>query len=167
MLVCIFLVLAVILYIQSYFKTKNDYTVVQSYLDKVSPDTLHDKHPIVIYDLIHDPKELLTSLFAYSFISAEYLYSKPNSLYKTKSKYTMLYNDASDVMVNIISPKYSAKVLLGKPLEEQNNEIQYVTIKLKQNQVMILPFLWYYVCDKQCKTINLYDILTTGYKLIG
>lgn len=166
-LIYVFIVLVCILYVQSYFKTKDDYTIVQSYLDKITIDTLHDKHPIVIYDLIQDPKTLLTSLFAYSFISKDLKISKPDVAYKARSKYTLLYNDSSDMHVSIISPKYQSKVVLGKSIGDQSNDVQYITIKLKQNQVLILPILWFYICDKQCKTIALHDVMSKVYQSLG
>lgn len=167
MLLCVFVILMITLYVQSYFKTKDDYTIIQSYLDKITIDTLHDKHPIVIYDLIQDPKTLMKSLFAYSYISVNYKMSSPDALYKTRSKFTLLYNDTTDVFVNIISPKYRVNVVQGKPIASQSNDVQYITIKLKQNQVLVLPILWYYACDKQCKTIGLDDVLSSIYKISG
>jgi hypothetical protein len=166
LLLYIIIILAVVLYSQSYFKTKDDYTIVQSYLEKINIDTLHDKHPIVIYDMIKDPKTLLNSLFAYSYISANYRMSKHEHIYQTKSKYTLIYNDTSDMLVNIISPKYKSKLVLGKRLAEQDPDVQYITIKLKQNQVAILPIMWYYMCDKTCKTITLDDAMSAVYNFI-
>lgn len=160
------IILAVVSYSVSYFKTKDDYTIVQSYLEKINIDTLHDKHPIVIYDRIKDPKTLLKSLFAYSYISASYRMSKHEHIYQTKSKYTLIYNDVSDTLVNLISPKYKSKIALGKPLEGQNPDIQYITIKLKQNQVAVLPIMWYYMVDKPCKTIALDDFISAIYNFI-
>lgn len=140
-LLYIVLVLLVLLYIQSYLKPKTEYTIIQTYLDKISIDTVYDKYPIIIYDLIQDPKSLLKSLFAYSYQFDTSGKLVPNKIFKAAAKFTLIYNDVSNSVINIISPKFH--VDLSKPLKEQDSSVQYVTVNLKQHQVLILPLKWY------------------------
>lgn len=161
------LVLLIIFYIQSYLKPKNEYTIVQAYLDNITLDTLYDKYPIVIYDLVKDPRSLLTSLFAYSYQFDTYAYLEPNKMTLTYSKFTLVYNETSDVLINIISPKYT--VDRSKPLSEQDSTLQYVTVNLKKHQILVLPFKWVIECqsDVPCRMILLDDIISGFLKTIN
>lgn len=163
----VLLVLLVTLYVQSYLRPKNDYTIVQTYLDKISVDALYDKHPIVIYDLIKDPRSLLTSLFSYSFQFDTYTFLEPNRVMPAKAKYTLVYNDNLDASIHLISPKHL--IDSSKPLEQQADSVQYVTVNLKQHQVIIVPMKWHISspANPPCKVISLDDFLSATLKLIN
>ena len=68
-LVSSIIILLCFVYLQSYLAVKEDYTILQTWLEKVSPDTLADKHPIVIFDQVARPEQLLTTLCAYMYVS--------------------------------------------------------------------------------------------------
>jgi len=163
-LLTIFVVMLVVLYIQSYLKPKTEYTIVQTYLDKVNVDTLYDKYPIIIYDLIQDPKQLVKSLFAYSYLFDIYTHLPANAIFCTRSKFTLVFNNSTDVPVHIISPKHKPKINATLPLEQQDTSVQYVTVNLKQNQVMIVPMQWYISGTTQCNMILLDDLLSAILK---
>lgn len=157
-LIWVILILLIILYIQAHLKTKTEYTIVQTYLDKVTMDTLYDKYPVVIYDRIVDPSSLLKSLFAYSYIQESRKSIPPNIMVQNKSKFMILYCNQSDVTVNIISPEF--KVIRTKPLGEQDPSLQYVTVSLKKNQVLIMPTYWTIDTSAQTNAIFLDDVIT-------
>ena len=161
-LLIIVLALAIILYIQAYLKPKQEYTIIQTYLDKITQDTLQDKYPIVIYDLIHEPRTLLDTLFAYQFaFSNNKTLSEPtNEVIKARSKYNIIYSDNDSSTINIISPKHTAFIKPKTPLQDQSDQIQYITIKLKKHQVMILPLSWYFATKDPVKIITLDDLLS-------
>lgn len=163
MLIIITIMLLLIIYVQFYFKYNGEYTIIQSNLNKIDINTLYEKSPVVIYDAVKDPNTLLTTLFAYSYLCKNYNIVKPTTTYKNKAKFAILYNDKGDVFVNIVSPKYSVDIT--KPLKTQDT-VQYITIKLKQNQILILPFQWYYECTTSSKVITLHDALTKCYNFL-
>jgi hypothetical protein len=101
-------------------------------------------------------KELLGTIFAYSFIFKKEFTVEPERIYRNAHKYLVLCSE-DDVAVRIINPKYK-KDIKGT-LQESN--VQYVTVKLKENQVLILPALWYYHTDNlDIKAIGLDDFMS-------
>lgn len=159
-LLVVILSLLAIVYIQSYLKPKGEYTIVQTNLDKITVDNLHDKYPIVIHDRVQNPRELLSSLFAFSYSFNLHTKYHKDRVYKTRSKYSILYNDNEDVLVHLISPKYKTSAVVNKPMESQSSSIQYVSINLKKNQVIILPMSWFFAGSHDIKCILLDDILS-------
>lgn len=164
MLVIVFLILLIILYLQSYLKPDNEYTIIQTYLDKLKIDTLYEKHPIIIYDHIYDPYTLLKSLFAYSYTFHTSKNYTANQIYITKSKFTLLHNDSQNTTIHLVSPKY--KLDTKKTMNEQSSDVQYVTVILKQNQILILPLFWQFECNQTCKSIDLDDCITPIIKYV-
>lgn len=162
-LLIIFCALLVVLYVQSYMKPKTEYTIVQTYLDRLGVDTLLDKYPIVIYDRIPDPRSLLKSLFAYSYVFENVTMTRSGTTvpYKAQSKYNILFNGNSNATIHIISPKYQ---VINKPLEEQPSTLQYVTVNLKKNQVLILPMSWHFACSTEMQWIKLDDVFSAMLK---
>lgn len=150
------------LYVQSYLKTKDEYTIVQTYLDKITIDTLYDKYPVVIYDQLQDPRALLTSLFAYSYQFENMISLPPIKLHKTRSKFTIIYTSNESVTIHIVSPKY--KVDGSKPLQSQDKTLQYVTVNLKPHQILIMPMQWHYETTKTIRAIELDDVLSALLK---
>jgi len=167
-LVVIIVILIVLIYIHYYNNYKSDYNIIQTYIDKVDINTVYEKYPIVIYDKIIDPKELLKTLFAYSYVFKNEQKIRPIMPTYNKSKHMILWNPDNDILINIINPKYIRNIkwqkknkykIATQPLSELN-EVQYITIKLKTNQVLILPAFWIYQCDNYTHIIQLNDFLS-------
>lgn len=140
--IVIVVVLLIALYLQYYAKYKHDYQILQVYLDKFKLDTLYEKYPIVVYDQVYDTNDILKTIFAYSYVFRKDLGVTPGQVTKNNHKYLVLSSD-EDVSIKIINPKYKKDI--KAKLEESN--VQYVTIKLKENQVLILPAKWYFYTD--------------------
>jgi hypothetical protein len=167
-LIIIIIILIILIYFHYYNNYKNDYNIIQIYLDKINLSTIYEKYPIVIYDKIIEPKKLLNTLFAYSYIFKSEAKIKPIMPTYNRSKHMILWNDTYDIYINIINPKYIKNIkwykknsykISTKPLSELD-DVQYITIKLKANQVLILPAFWIYQCDKYINIIQLDDFLS-------
>ena len=164
--VCLFL----LLYTQSYAKYHDDYKIIQSNLRKIDIGTLYEKYPIVIYDRVISPQQLLDTLFSYSYaVKSEIVESVQNPC-MNMSKYLILFNSLDDSVINLVNPKFrkniewrkqNGTVVSTKHLD--NLRVQYVTIKLKKNQVLILPGYWIYQVDKKIKKIALNDLFGFFY----
>lgn len=150
-----------VIYINYYASYKQDYNIIQSYLDSIDINILHEKYPIVIYDQICKPFKLLTTLFAYSYIFSKQLAIVTGFPIYNPSKYLILWSDDSNIILNIINPKYKKDIVWSKQntyskstvsLEALNPSIQYITVKLKQYQVIILPAFWIFDVDKNTNT---------------
>ena len=147
-LIYMVIILVIIVYIQYYNKYKSDYNIIQTNIDNIDLSVLHEKYPIVIYDQIYEPHQLLNTLFKYTFVKSE---TKTISAARNNAKYLIMWGYEQDLMVNIANP-------LNK---------NYVTVKLKPNQVLILPHQWYFNTNKNLQTIWLYDVISLLQKYLA
>lgn len=145
-----------------------DFKINQIYLDQFKINLLYEKYPIIVYDKIIEPKDLLKTFFAYSYnISQDFPILFDNKVTINLSKYQIIYNQLADVDINLIHPKYRSqivfannnKILLSKePLSKLN--VEYITVKLKKNKVFILPSYWIYNSNLPVQTIMLDDYMS-------
>jgi hypothetical protein len=150
-LIYIVIILVVIIYIQYYNKFKSDYNIIQTNLDTIDLSVLHEKYPIVIYEQIYEPHQLLTTLFKYTFVKSETKTIDDTNKRRNDAKYLILWGYEDDLLVDITSPS-------------DNN---YITIKLKPNQVLILPYQWHFNTNKNLQSIWLHDPISLLQKYLG
>jgi len=145
------------------------YKIIQSSLSNIDVSTIFEKHPIIITERIVNPLSLTTTLFKWTYaLKQTYFVQEPHIVICSHHKYCILHNNGVDMMVNIMNPIYKKQfkpyvsaygvVKSSKPLQESN--AQYVTIKLKKQQCMILPMHWLYEADRPHSIILLDDVLT-------
>ena len=136
-------------------KYNQNYEILQVSLNKISINNLYEKNPIVLDEQVYDVDELLGTLFKFSYIFKT-MFTVSNNVNRNPHKYLMLFAD-DKISIKIINPKYKKDI--RKSLEDSN--VQYVTIKLKPNQILILPALWYYHTDNMdVRAIGLDDLLS-------
>ena len=160
------LILLVIIYLQYYNKHKQDYNVIQSNLDTINPSVLHEKYPIVIYDQIYEPLQLLKTLFKYLFIKSESKFIEADNITYNSAKYLLLWS-YENVNVNVINPIYRNMIKNKIKLQELDHSVKYITIKLKQNQILIIPHHWYFHSTHNIQTIWLYDCISRLQKCLA
>lgn len=160
-LITILVILVVFVYITIYRKYSKTFTIIQSSIRTVTPSHLLEKQPIVITEPLVRPLDILHTLFKYMYVTKRQLLEiTPGEFKRVKSKYMILFpNKRSEKhnTVHIVHPKYSHLLKDDKRL----HEAQYVDIKLKKYQVLILPQHWWFSinnCNVTC--FELYDILT-------
>lgn len=164
-LVWVVLVLVILLYLQHYTYTRKNIQIIQVYLDKVDANQLYEKYPIVIYDRMVEPEKLLQTLFKYLYTSQRFLVlSGGEHVYLTPFKYCVLYSSTSDVNVKLMVPTYHTqfhfKAERGVWRSDEilsQSQVQYVTMKLKKQQVLILPTGWMFQTDVPLRAICLHD----------
>lgn len=164
----ILIILVILFYVQYYSKYNYDYTIVQLYLDQITANHLLEKNPIVIYDQVIEPAHLLKTLFKYMYLfsSSQNIYDK-NYVHTNSSKYMLLYSKTESININIINPKYNKILALKKNKSTKTfselYEVNYITIKLKPNQVLVLPSLWSFHSYQNVSTISLQDLFSAIY----
>lgn len=178
-LLVIVILLIVFIYIHYYSKYNDTYEIVQTYLDKVNIDMLYERNPIVIYDSIKTPKQLLGTLFKYSYVSKSDYKIDTKYPIMNRAKFSFVYSTSDqDTYINLINPSYKSSMKWankrsngGKSLvmdkvstttlEETN--VQYITIKLRPYQVVILPMHWIIQSDTPLIKYNLDDFVSMLY----
>ena len=159
--ILIIIALLFIIYAQYYMKYKNDYQILQVHLEGLNLDTLYEKYPIVIFNKIYDVGELLKTVFAYSYNFEKKVIAPVNTINRNLSKYLIVTTD-DDAHIKLINTKYKSNI--KSSLAE--SDLQYVTIRLKQHQVLILPSLWYYHSDRSLNAIGLDDIFSKALYML-
>lgn len=171
-LIIIVVILIICIYIYYYTKYKSDYNILQTYLDKIDLNLIYEKYPVVIYDKVIDPAQLIKTLFAYTYLFKKQEKIKPIYCTINRSKHMILWNADNDISINLINPKYSRDIKWTKVNGYKistvdfmnNNKIQYITIKLKANQILILPTFWIFQCTDYINIIKLDDLISICIK---
>lgn len=152
-LLYIVIILICILYIYYYTKYNPEFNIIQTYIDEINLKLLFEKSPIVIYDKIYNPEDLLKTLFKYTYISKKQSVITPIIATRNTAKYLILWNQDNDLDIDIIHPKYYKEI-------KKKTETTYVTIKLKSNQILILPAFWLYKSQSSVNIIELNDLIS-------
>lgn len=146
----IIVVLVTALYVQYYLSYKKEFEIIQVTLDNIQLKTLYEKYPVVIADQVYKTDDLLKTVFKYSYVFKKSVSIEPGKLTRNDYKYMIITSD-DNVDVKLINPKYKSNI--KTTLAE--SDVQYVTVKLKEHQVLIVPALWYVHTDNM-------DVLALG-----
>lgn len=150
--------LIVIVYYKYYKSYNDDYNIIQTFLENFNLELLYDKYPIIIYDQIVDPLSLTKTIFAYSYVFKKQNVIQPSLCYPNNSKFALIWNETNDSQIDIINPKYK-KYLNNKTLQEAD-EVQYISIKLKPHQILIIPSLWIIHSNSPMEILQFDDIIS-------
>jgi hypothetical protein len=168
-LILFILLLILWAYYQYYSATRKDFNILQVYLDTLTTRQLYEKYPILIYDRIVQPDALLSTLFKYLYTSRKFLLLRGGPQpYLTPFKYTLLHNPTQDTQIHLIHPSHRRALLQHArfarekgiwryPLPLQETKVTYVTVKLKKQQILILPPFWLFQTTAPMHAIALHD----------
>lgn len=175
-LLIILIILVVVLYGQYYASYKTDYKINQTYLSNINVDILYEKYPVIIYDRLVEPENLLSTLFKYNYLTKyKQTVNTTNPILLT-SKYTIVYNKANNILLNVISPKFTDTIKWTRDSNYYKSStssfndldhVQYITVKLSKMQVIIMPFKWIVHSNQDYSIICLDDIFSSINKYIS
>lgn len=164
-IICVVLVIvALILYIvtRPYFKHSDTFEITQCDLDDMTMDVLYERNPVVISDQLQAPTELLDTLFKYTFLFKSLsVHSNAGMSHKCLSKFTLVWGSRGGVRIDLVN-KMNAGAYLDRGVDEfyANGMAEYVTVRLLQNQVLILPPFWSLVTSNKIHVLELDDLLS-------
>lgn len=172
-LMLVVVLLLILIYTQYYSKYNEGYEIVQTYLDKINVDLLYERNPVIIYDSIKNPKQLLGTLFKYSYVFVKEYIITPNTPTITRAKFSYVYSTQGegDVHLNLINPSYKNQFswkrrkngLTMSETQLSQTTAQFVTIKLKPYQVVIVPSHWIVDTDTPLTKVDLHDLFSQFY----
>ena len=164
LLVSILIIIIIVIYLYYYTSANIEYNITQTFLTDLNVDILNEKNPIIVYDQVRDPYDLLNTLFKYTYWFKS-ISSEGPGMVVANSKYTIIWHSKinESIMVNLISPKYIENIK-GKNFNELNADTQYVSIKMKHHQLMIVPNKWIYVTENEHEKIELDGLITVLLK---
>ncbi len=155
--IIVIVVLVILLYTQYYYKYNLEYTIVQAYLQDFDGQLLYEKNPIVIYDQIYNIQELFETVLAYSYMFKKDVIVNTEIVTKCMHKYFIMWSDEGEAAVKLINPKFKNEI----KGQIADSNVNYVTVKLKEKQVLIVPSLWYYYTEnKNINAIGLDDLVS-------
>lgn len=175
LLLIILIILIICIYFHYYSKYNTSYEISQTYLDKINLDLLYERNPIVIYDSLKTPNQLLKTLFKYYYISKHEYKITNNKVITNRYKLSYVYCNDNECYVNLINPSYKNSFQWSKHqqsndmisnTELENTNVEYVTIKLKPLQVLIIPSHWLLQSTSSFTTlykVNLDDLFSWIY----
>lgn len=154
------IILFLLLYIACYFFTPKDFMVNQVSTEDFQFSLLYEKHPIVINNPIVDILEIINNWFNFNIVK-ETTIEKSKIWERINSKYLMIQSKVdSEIMIS----RPQSNIINGYP----TNDI--LCIKLKENQVSIIPYRWYIMLNTEEHTyynIDDYVTLFLGYFFFG
>ena len=171
-LLILLIILIISIYVHYYSKYNTSYEISQTYLDKINLELLYERNPIVIYDSIKTPNQLLKTLFKYSYtFKNEYKISN-SKVIMNRYKFSFIYSNDNECYVNLINPSYkkifkwdkhhqSNDMMSNTEIEDTN--VEYITIKLKPLQVLIIPSHWLIQSSTTLNKVNLDDVFSWIY----
>lgn len=170
-LLVLVIILVSILYLSYYSKFSKEYSITQIFLDKFTPDLLYERNPIVIYDSLATPQDLLKTVFKYQYLFSNENTIPNNKVFSIKSKFALLYSsNDTPISVKVINPSQSSsfKWYRNKQLRVSDTDISttsvtYVDVQLKKHQVIIMPSHWIVQSNSSMNKIDLDDIASYIY----
>lgn len=136
-------VLAFLLYMKHYVSPSLHFNIIQVPLSKLEPVYLFEKSPIIVNESFVRPSDLTHTLFKYLFVKSTQSFKCVPKLYQqNRSRYLIIYPKFKDKTIKIVHPKN--KRFLQTPTDDSLNNVEYVEIKLRKRQVIILPMFWWY-----------------------
>lgn len=143
-----------ILYSLCYFIYPNSIIILQTTLNEFDFNQLLQKQPLVIGDKIIDIDKLINNWFSPNIINKNNLI-KNDTWNTNKYKYLFIYSLKD---TEILLSKAGTKLIKGFP--DENDEI-IISIKLYENQGLIIPYRWhYYIDNNNIKNIGIHDYIT-------
>jgi len=154
LIVLIVIAIIIYIYVSYYYRTPDNISILQSRLNEFDFSLLNEKQPIIIEDRLKDSNELSKLWFKWNQIKTFGGYDD-NKWYKNKYKYILVH------------PENDTDILLypaGKNLvnNEPDPEEQLIIIKLKANQLLIIPYHWHFMIETKnnINFIGIHDLLT-------
>lgn len=175
----IFIYLLVLLlfgiYHRYYNKYNLDYQILQTKVAQFKSDTLYEKYPLVIEDRLVDKKNFIETTLKYYYTSIDEYKMTNNVLIENNHKNMIIYNSYQDSSIYLINPIY-AKNLSNKikkkhyieysiDLDDTKNDkvlekIKYIEIKLKKDQILIIPNKWIFQLKQPSNIFIIDDIIS-------
>ena len=152
---------------------QNQISIQQSSVEDIFPHHLFEKVPIIIMESLSNPIELLQTLFCYLFVSRAHVKKiKKDVFLANHHKYLILFHtyDPEEKNVHkqsiyIMHPK-NKKYMKSKS-EKVRSQAQYVEIRLRPFQVLILPYGWWYKIPKETENFESLKLHDSASRFFG
>jgi hypothetical protein len=144
------------IYVSYYYRYPQKVSILQSSLDRFDLNLLQEKQPIVLEDAIKDIQEIKKAWFKWNYTTRSNGYL-PDQWQKNRHKHLLIHPQES---TEILLYPAAAPTLKQSNIPDPNETI--VIIKLKPNQLLIVPFHWKTMIqkEKQIEFMGIHDLVT-------
>lgn len=150
----LYIVLAIIVYvyISYYYRYSDEDNIIHSYERVFQSNVMLEKLPIV---LLENDKSIQEIHQTYSpYMIKKTVNYEPSKWVRNKYKY--LYIQPTETSeLHLLQP---SKKLTDE--EIPNKEDTLVTLKVKKNQIIILPYHWYYYTETPINVVGVHDYIS-------
>lgn len=148
----VLVIVLLIVYIFGYFTNPNEFMINQVSASDFQFSLLYERHPIVIEDPIVNSNDLLRNWFNMNRVNI--LSDARGGVWdKNRSKYLFIQSrKRAELMIS----RPQSRIIDGYPSDD------ILCIKLKPNQVAIIPFRWYVMFNTDHHTYHYIDDLITS-----
>lgn len=153
-IICIFL----LIYTICYFYPTKTLSINQTTIDKFNLNLLYERHPIVIYDRIQNVSQIIDKWFKYNIVTQST--SENLNWIFNRHKYCVL-SILQDGEIHICNPY--TNISNGIPC----NDSSIITLNLKKNQIVIVPYRWYIYSDVPIDIVYAHDLITYAISIIN
>lgn len=161
-LLTLFIIVCIASYISIYTKPKKHMEILQSELATLKTEFLLEKQPLIIYDKIVDPIEVIQSTFKYLYTFKIHKLLTANNVYQSNSRYTLIHNSSEEDLTITLSKKNVKKnhlnifyTFIGNEFEEKENTVQII---LKPYNMITIPYLYMLQCEQSLDVYFLNDV---------
>lgn len=163
--------LITLLYMSYYSKYAKEFNLIQTFLSNLTPELLYERNPIIIYDALATPKDLLKTIFKYQYLIQQENTTLENSIIAIKSKFSLVFStNVEKATIKLINPMFLSsfkwKTVKRQRLTDtdiNSTNVSYIDIQLKKHQVMILPPHWIIQSSSKLNKIDIDDIISYLY----
>ena len=150
-------------YIKLYLKPKKDIQLLQANLSNFNSGLLIEKQPILIFDKVVNPQNVIDVFFKYMYHLSNTTTTPNGSHVQNLSRFAVIHNDQDDVQ-DISIQKYQSKAHSNSKNMYYANvthqkSIETLTIRLPAKNIIILPYLYSFKSDRDLPVTYLSDFI--------
>lgn len=147
LLVLMIVVLVILVFLLQHQSVSTTFEIFQMSIDKLTPDYLFEKKPILITDRIVDPISLLTTAFKFTYLFKSF----------ASQDQLQVENVVNSQYALITSRDAKSRIVIDHPLPQKFET--NLEIPLERYQVLILPWKWkFVVVDGSVDIIRLHTL---------
>lgn len=151
-------------YIKLYLRPKKNIQLLQANLSNFDSNLLVEKQPILIFDKVVHPQNVIDVFFKYMYHLSNSSQTASGSNVQNLSRFAMIYND-SDKAIEISIKKYFTKAdsisknMYYSLIDQREDDVKPLTIKLPEKNILIIPYLFSFKTEHTIPITYLSDFI--------
>ena len=141
----------IIIYIICYFIPPKTISINQTKLLNFKFNLLYERHPLIIYDQISNLTDIKNKWFQYNITNQT---TCENIKWIRNCHKYLVLSPFEDSEIHICNPY--TNIVNGIPC----TDTKILSINLKKNQIVIIPYRWYVYTDFNSEILHVHDIIT-------